>query len=63
MTPVINEILVRKNKKDIKYFQENEEINKVYQNLLKSIDYSKYLNKINNIFEVRPSDWQNWYWQ
>ncbi len=45
MTPIIEQILIRYNKQDIKYFYETEEVYKVYYNLLCLIYNQKYKNR------------------
>ena len=59
MTPIIEQILIRYNKQDIKYFYETKEVNKVYLKLLNLIYNQKY--KKNNSHE-NYEDLESWYW-
>ena len=45
MTPIIEQILIRYNKQDIKYFYETKEVYKVYLKLLNLIYNQKYKNR------------------
>ena len=45
MTPIIEQILIRYNKQDIKYFYETDEVYKVYLKLLNLIYNQKYKNR------------------